>query len=67
MKDPKDVLTRELIAKRGRPKSGTAIPGKERTRAWRDRRDAKLATDPARPVTSDIIDLSEARRWPKRG
>lgn len=66
MKDPRDVLTRELIAKRGRPRSGTAIPGKERTRAWRERMDAKLATE-LRPVTSSIIDLSEVRRWPTRG
>lgn len=43
MKDLMDLFTRELISKRGRPKSGTAVPGQARTRAWRERQAAQRA------------------------
>lgn len=62
MKNDASLETLEAAAKkRGRPPTGTAMTPAERQRAYRDRKKSRLAAlqDPAQPVTSTIIDLSE--------
>lgn len=62
MKTDAPLETLETAAKkRGRPPTGTAMTPAERQRAYRDRKRSRLAAlqDPAQPVTSTIIDLSE--------
>lgn len=75
MKDENDTKTQDLLPletpkpRRGRPaKNGIPMTDAERAAAYRKRKAARLAdiADPAKPVYSSVIDLSELPAWKRK-
>ncbi len=61
-------MTTEKATKRGRPVTGTAMTPAEKQKAYRERKKAREADlrDPAVPLSSKLIDLSELPAWKRK-